>query len=199
MREQLTPNIEPFRQEIVCPIENLLPDSFRELDSVLIPSHFLEDFSGKFLEEEMSHKIPFMERKLRLPEHLLMRVDKLMIAHSVEARVPSLDHDVVGFASRLPSKDTLQQGIGKYLLKRVAEPYIGRDLIYRKKQGLGAPMEGWFQEEDFGRCGVKAFDRSTIKKEGFLDNQYVLDLLKDQMTNGGGYSFHLWTVMNAIF
>ncbi len=146
----------------------------------------------------MSHEIPYMERKLQLPEHLLMRVDILFIAHSVEARVPFLDHDMVEFASRLPSKYKRQQGIGKYLLKRVAEPYMNRRLIYWKKQGFGAPMEEWFQEGDFGRHCVKAFDRSTIKKEGFLDNQYVLDLLKHQMTKGGGYTFHLWTVMSAI-
>ncbi len=198
MREQLTPHLDPFRQKIECPIENLLPDSFRELDSAFIPSYFLEGLSGKFSDEEVLHKIPYMERKLRLPEHLLMRVDKLTMAHSVEARVPFLDHDVVEFASRLPSKYKLNQGTGKYLLKRVAEPYMDRDLIYRKKQGFGAPMEEWFQEGDFGKRCVNAFDHSSIKKEGFLDNQYVFDLLKHQMTKGGGYSFHLWTIINAV-
>ncbi|MEP7152054.1 MAG: asparagine synthase-related protein [Nitrospira sp.] len=75
---------------------------------------------------------------------------------------------------------------------------MDRGLIYRKKQGFGAPMEEWFQEGDLGRRCVKAFDRSTIKKEGFLDTQYVLDLLQHQMTKGGGYGFHLRIVMNAI-
>ena len=198
MREQLTPHLEPFRQRVECPIENLLPDSFRELDSALISSHFLEGLSGKFSDEEVSHKIPYMERKLRLSEHLLMRVDKLTMAHSVEARVPFLDHDVVEFASRLPSTYKLNQGIGKYLLKRVAEPYMDRDLIYRKKQGFGAPMEEWFQEGEFGKRCVAAFERSAIAKEGFLDNRYFSELLKHQMNSGGGYSFHLWTVLNAV-
>ena len=51
----------------------------------------------------MLQKIPYMEMKLRLPEHLLMRVDKLTMAHAIEARVPFLDHDVVEFATRLPA------------------------------------------------------------------------------------------------
>ena len=60
--------------------------------------------------------------KLRLPEHLLMRVDKLTMAHSVEARVPFLDHDVVDFATRLPPSYKLRDGIGKRILKKAADP-----------------------------------------------------------------------------
>ena len=56
-----------------------------------------------------------MEMKLRLPEHLLMRVDKLTMAHAVEARVPFLDHDVVEFATRLPSSYKLKDGVGKHV------------------------------------------------------------------------------------
>ena len=57
---------------------------------------------GRLREPEVLQKIPYLEMKLRLPEHLLMRVDKLTMAHAVEARVPFLDHDVVDFATRLP-------------------------------------------------------------------------------------------------
>ena len=57
---------------------------------------------GHLVEPEVLQKIPYLEMKLRLSEHLLMRVDKLTMAHSIEARVPFLDHDVVEFATRLP-------------------------------------------------------------------------------------------------
>ena len=127
-----------------------------------------------------------------------MRVDKLTMAHSVEARVPFLDHDVVNFAMRLPPSYKLRDGIGKYILKKVAEPYLDHDLIYRKKQGFGAPMERWFKEGEFGRRCLAAFERSEIRKEGFLDNEYFVDLLKNQISGFGGYSFHVWTVLNAV-
>ena len=136
--------------------------------------------------------------KLRLPEHLLMRVDKLTMAHSIEARVPFLDHDVVEFANRLPPSYKLRDGVGKSLLKKAAEPYLDHDLVYRKKQGFGAPMEEWFQEGDFGSRCLAAFERSALAKEGFFDNQYFFDLFKGQMAGRGGYSFQLWTVMNAV-
>ena len=143
-------------------------------------------------------KIPYMEMKLRLPEHLLMRVDKMTMAHSVEARVPFLDHEVVEFATRLPPAYKLRDGIGKKVLKRASEPYVDHDLLYRRKQGFGAPMEQWFKEPDFGRRMLAAYENSRLRKEGFFDDAYFTGLLKHQMGPGGGYSFHLWTVLNAV-
>ena len=116
----------------------------------------------------MLQKIPYMEMKLRLPEHLLMRVDKLTMAHAIEARVPFLDHDVVEFATRLPPSYKLQDGVGKSLLKKAAAPYLDDDMIYRRKQGFGAPMEEWFREGDFGARCLAAFERSELRKRGLL-------------------------------
>jgi asparagine synthase (glutamine-hydrolysing) len=198
MRRRLTPDLTPFKQAIDCPVEGLLPESHQLLDSHAVVNHYLGSLKNHLVEPEVLQKIPYMEMKLRLPEHLLMRVDKLTMAHAVEARVPFLDHDVVEFATRLPPTYKLRNKVGKYLLKKAAEPYIDQDLVYRKKQGFGAPMEEWFREGDFGQRCMAAFDRSQIKKEGFLDNSYFTDLLKHQMCSGGGYSFHLWTVINAI-
>ena len=137
----------------------------------------------------MLQKIPYLEMKLRLPEHLLMRVDKLTMAHAVEARVPFLDHDVVDFATRLPPSYKLQDGVGKRILKKAAEPYLDHDLIYRRKQGFGAPMEEWFREGDFGRRCLAAFDRSELTKEGFFDNDYFRGLLNAQMDGRAATAF----------
>lgn len=198
MRDKLTPNRAPFQQRVDCPIEGLMPESHTHLDSHDVVREYLGGLDGKLAEPEVLQKIPYMEMKLRLPEHLLMRVDKLTMAHAVEARVPFLDHDVVDFATRLPAGYKLKDGVGKSLLKKAAEPYLDRDLIHRKKQGFGAPMEEWFQEGDFGPRCLAAFERSALAKEGFFDNAYFTNLLKGQMNGQGGYSFHLWTVMNAV-
>jgi asparagine synthase (glutamine-hydrolysing) len=127
-----------------------------------------------------------------------MRVDKLTMAHAVEARVPFLDHDVVEFATRIPSAYKLHDSVGKALLKKAAEPYLDRDMIYRRKQGFGAPMDDWFREGDFGARCLAAFDRSALAREGYFDNDYFRTMLKDQIAGRASASFHLWTVMNAV-
>ena len=198
MRERLTPDRAPFAADTNCPIEGLLPPAFAALDSHAVVHEYAARLDGALREPEVLQKIPYLEMKLRLPEHLLMRVDKLTMAHAVEARVPFLDHDVVDFATRLPPSYKLRDGVGKHVLKRAAAPYLDEDMIYRRKQGFGAPMEEWFREGDFGQRSLAAFDRSALVDQGFFDNDYFRGLLRAQMAGAGGYSFQLWTVLNAV-
>ena len=55
----------------------------------------------------------------------------------------------------------LKDGVGKRILKQAAAPYLDADIINRKKQGFGAPMEEWFREGDFGRRSLR---RSTVQR-----------------------------------
>ena len=197
MRRRLTPHPERFAGGTRCPVPGLMPEAFAHTDSHEVAAHYLSNLPA-LARPDVLQKIPYMELKLRLPEHLLMRVDKLTMAHAVEARVPFLDPDVVEFARRLPLRYKLRDGVGKWLVKKVAARYLDDDLVYRRKQGFGAPMEEWFQEGDFGRRCLAAFDRSPLAGDGLIDGDYFRGLLRRQMAGGGGYSFHLWTVMNAV-
>ena len=175
-----------------------MPESHQSIDSHAVVAEYLGPLAERLGADAILQKIPYMELKLRIPEHLLMRVDKMTMAHSVEARVPFLDHDVVEFARRCPPSYKLKDGVGKHVLKRAAEPYLDRDLVHRKKQGFGAPMEEWFREGDFGARCLAAFDRSALRTEGFIDGEYFAGLLKDQIAGRASASFQLWTVMNAV-
>jgi asparagine synthase (glutamine-hydrolysing) len=167
-------------------------------DSHNVVDHHIGDYDGRLAEPEVLQKITAMELALRLPEHLLMRVDKMTMAHSIEARVPFLDQDLVEFAMRLPLSYKLSDGLGKRLVKKAAEPYVDHDLLYRRKQGFGAPMDKWFTEERFGKKCLAAYERSALRKEGFFNDAYLHGLLKGQVEGKINYGFHLWTVMNAV-
>jgi asparagine synthase (glutamine-hydrolysing) len=197
-RRQLTPDLAPFRQAIECPVEGLVPDGHRTLESHNVVREYVGPLDGRLDEPAVLQKMPYLEMKLRLPEHLLMRVDKLTMAHAVEARVPFLDHEVVEFATKIPPSYKLREGVCKRVLKKAAEPYLDHDMIYRTKQGFGAPMEEWFREGDFGARCLAAFERSALRSEGFLDADYFRNLLKDQIAGQQSVSFQIWTVMNAV-
>jgi asparagine synthase (glutamine-hydrolysing) len=197
-RDRLTPNRAPFEQAIDCPVPALVPAGHRSLDSHAVVREYIGRLDGRLVQPEVLQKMPYLEMKLRLPEHLLMRVDKLTMAHAVEARVPFLDHDVVNFAMRLPPSYKLREGVCKRVLKQAAEPYLEHDMIYRKKQGFGAPMDEWFREGDFGARCLAAFDRSELVKEGYFDAGYFRGLLEDQIAGRQSISFPIWTVMNAV-
>lgn len=197
LRKKMTPNLEPFKQKIDCPVQGLLPVSTESYDSHAIIQQFCNELSP-LSEPSVLQKIPYIESRLRLPEHLLMRVDKMTMAHSIEARVPFLDHDVVNFAKQLPLSYKLHNGVGKRIIKKAAEPYVDHELLYRRKQGFGAPMDQWFMEEQFNKRCLRAFERSHIAKEGFINNELFKSLLHQQASRQGSHGFHLWTIMNAV-
>jgi len=99
---------------------------------------------------------------------------------------------------RLPPSYKLRDGICKRVLKKAAEPYLDHDMIYRQKQGFGAPMDDWFREGDFGARCIAAFERSALSKEGYIDAAYFKALLEDQIAARQSASFPIWTVMNAV-
>lgn len=198
LRDALTPDRRPFDFRVNCPIEGLMPESHQNLDSHGVVAEYLGPLAIRLTDPSILQKIPYMEHKLRLPEHLLMRVDKMTMAHSIEARVPFLDHDVVEFARRCPVSYKLHEGLGKRILKKAAEPYVDHDLLYRRKQGFGAPIDRWFTEAEFGPKTLALFKRSEIRKAGYFDNDYVERLLKEQISGKSNYGFHLWTILNAV-
>jgi asparagine synthase (glutamine-hydrolysing) len=82
----------------------------------------------------------YADLNLRLPELLLMRVDKMSMAVGLEARVPFLDHELVTLALSIPSQMKLAHGELKHVLKRAVRHVIPDELIDRKKQGFGLPV-----------------------------------------------------------
>jgi asparagine synthase (glutamine-hydrolysing) len=97
-------------------------------------------------QHSLLQQMVWYEFEHRLPELLLMRVDKLTMAHSVEARVPFLDYRLVEFTMNLPDHVRLPDGATpKLLLKRTAERLLPREIIYRPKQGFAAPIDEWMR------------------------------------------------------
>ena len=99
-----------------------------------------------FANADAAARMTYLELKLRLPELLLMRVDKITMATSVEARVPFLDHHLVEYALALPRELKVEGRSGKHILKRALEEILPKDLLYSVKRGFGAPVREWFRD-----------------------------------------------------
>jgi len=104
-----------------------------------------------------------MDLNLRLPELLLMRVDKMSMGVSLEARVPFLDHKVIELAMSIPGKLKRKNNALKWILKKAVRGIIPDSIIDRKKQGFGAPIGDWYEDElgDQAKQTLKVFCMQT--------------------------------------
>jgi asparagine synthase (glutamine-hydrolysing) len=145
---------------------------------------------------DFASRMSYLELKLRLPELLLMRVDKITMATSVEARVPFLDHHLVEYALALPVDLKIKGTSGKYILKRALETILPAELLYRRKRGFGAPIREWFRGASGKTLGGLIMN-SSIRRRELFDYACVAKLIDEHQRGARDWSFHLWALLNV--
>ena len=116
-----------------------------------------------------------IDLEIRLPELLLMRMDKLVMQSSIEARVPFLDHKLIEFVLSIPDKYIVSSSSTKPLLKNIAKRHIPESIYNRKKQGFRAPIGEWIKKDE-------ALFYDSIYEFNQLTQLFNNDELKKQIT-----------------
>jgi len=181
-------------------------DSFYETEKrMMLSTHMVKRFSGYTSFEalrptwerfnanawEKSHLnwMTYTELRHRLPELLLMRVDKMSMGVSLECRVPFLDHKFVELAMSIPEKIKTKNYVSKYILKQTVRGLIPDELIDRKKQGFGVPVYDWFSGRLGGEMRREVLNFSN--QTGFFDTAYIKTMF-DNPHNG----YRMWFLFN---
>jgi len=140
-------------------------------------------------------RMMYLEFKQRLPELLLMRVDKITMSTSVEARVPFLDHELVEFTAGLPQSWKLRGGVTKRILKDAARGVIPDSIIDRRKMGFGAPVAEWLRG-DLGRCVEERLRDSGLAERELFNHDRVKDMLAHHRAGRQNHALPLWLLFN---
>jgi asparagine synthase (glutamine-hydrolysing) len=138
--------------------------------------------------------IQFSDLEGYLPLDILTKVDRMTMAHSIEARPPLLDHKLVEFAATVPTHMRLRGGTTKYLLKRAMRGILPDGIIDRPKQGFAVPLAHWFRGELSGFARDLLLS-ATCRQRGFFKASYIERLLK-QHEQGRDLSLQLWTILS---
>ena len=158
--------------------------------------HAIEVFRGH-LQNAPEHplsRIQYLDFKTYLPGDILTKVDRASMAHSLEVRVPILDHEFIEWVCGLPPQWKLNRGEGKHIFKKSLEPYLPPEILYRPKMGFAVPLASWFRGplkrrvrevllgQQMGDCGV--FDMNKVQ------------ILIDQHQSGArDYSAAIWALL----
>jgi asparagine synthase (glutamine-hydrolysing) len=176
----------------------LLPGSYATLDSYEIVRSFFRRLDERAPGRDLLTRMAYSEFKLRLPELLLMRVDKIGMSVSIEPRVPFLDHKLVEFTMNLPMEIKVEGGIPKALLKRAVRGLIPDEIVDRKKAGFAAPMRQWILRGDFGRAAEAEIRSSRFFERFPARREAVLDMLRRHRSGPANFFLPVWTFYNAI-
>lgn len=125
---------------------------------------------------------------------LLIVDDKLSMAHSVEARVPFLDNELVDYVARMPSALKGNNGQSKIVLRQAMKGLLSDETIYRRKQGFTPPDQTWYKEESL------SYIRELIlgpraRERGYFRPSYIETILDDHLNNRRNHRFLIWSLM----
>ena len=130
---------------------------------------------------------------VRLPELLLMRIDRFSMANSVEARVPFLDPALVDFVYRLPLDQKIHAGLTKYVFRQAIADVVPTRIAQRPKQGFAAPTSEWFAGRHGGLMR-ELMGQDALRR--YFDISYLDRLLKAARADSWESGQILWPILN---
>lgn len=146
------------------------------------------------LESSWLNKMLYWEMRSFLVDHNLNYTDKMGMAAGVEIRVPYLDLDLIDFACQLDPKLKLKGKETKYILKKVAERYLPKEIIYRPKTGFGAPVRKWITE-DMDSMINERLSEEAIMELGIFNPGEVHRLIKENKAGRVDASYTIWSLL----
>jgi asparagine synthase (glutamine-hydrolysing) len=164
-------------------------------DSAKVPYLFYEHLKNRKPAADPLECMIYIELKQRLPELLLMRVDKITMSASIEARVPFLDHRLVEFTISIPMEVKIRDWQTKALLKRAVTGLIPDIIIHRPKQGFSAPVAEWFRNQLADEVKTALLE-GQMMKEGYFNTAYVQELIGAHQRGLDNCAVKLWNLYN---
>ena len=141
------------------------------------------------------NRMLYVDTSLYLPNDMLVKVDRMTMAHGLEARTPFLDHEVVAFAASLPPRLKLRRlHVGKYVLKRAMRGRLPAAVIARRKEGFNVPNARWIKQ-GLRPFVLDALSPRTVREMGILDAAAVAALLDDHFRGRADNSHRIWCLL----
>ena len=135
-----------------------------------------------------------LEQRFFLGDHNLIYTDKMSMASGVEVRVPLLDVEVLKHSQRIPAKYKIRGNEAKWIFKKVMEPYLPKNIIYRPKTGFSLPLRRWLRFE-LREYLAEYLSVERLKTRGLFDAGAVQGLIKLNDKGAVDASYTLFSIL----
>lgn len=140
-------------------------------------------------------RLQYLDTKVYLPEDILMKVDRMSMANSLETRAPLLDYTLAEFAARIPPELQRKDGKGKYLLRKLAARLLPPESLAKKKQGFAIPREKWFRT-DLRAWTADLLGSEKARGRGYFRPGVVDRILAEHARGSKDFSAWIWCLLN---
>ncbi|MBZ0254447.1 asparagine synthase (glutamine-hydrolyzing) [bacterium] len=159
------------------------------------PRRFRRDLFDAIQQPDVLNKMLWVDLRHNLPDDMLTKVDRMSMLHSLEVRVPFLDHKFVEFACSLPGDVKLRDKTTKWILKEAFADRLPHSILHRRKHGFDVPVGEWFKHE-LRDVIEDACSEQTIKKRGLFDPAAIRALLNDHTAGRREFNNQLWILLS---
>jgi asparagine synthase (glutamine-hydrolysing) len=160
----------------------------REPTSRLFEAAYAESDGGEL------DRLQYVDGLIYLPDDILVKVDRMTMAHSLEARVPFLDRGMMELSRRIPARLRLRGLTTKYLLKQAMTDRLPASVVRGKKRGFNVPMPGWLAGE-LREFLNDTLSPSRVRAQGLFDPAAVQRLVEQHGARQVDHSRALWTLL----
>jgi asparagine synthase (glutamine-hydrolysing) len=179
-------------------LARLLSPSFQNEDTENNNSYFHKDPIDFFADRADSYRdvisrICYMQLKMDMPNLLLRDIDAMSMAHSLEVRVPFLDHKFVEFSATIPPDLIMRNGKGKYILLKALAELLPDEILRRKKMGFIFPIDYWLKGP-LKFIVDRFLSKESIQRRGIFNSEQVLSI-KNNFYSGKIPYFKLWNLV----
>jgi len=169
-----------------------------ELERLYGPSGdlFSRQFAGASGDDELN-KLLGIDCAFHLPDDLMIKNDRMTMAHSLEARVPFTDLPLFEYLAGLSGQVKLHGFTLKYLLKRAMEPDLPKEILHKKKIGLEIPYSQWFCSE-LKELLLDHLSEPALREIPFLNRRFVLDIVAEHLQKRRDRGRELWGLLSFV-
>jgi asparagine synthase (glutamine-hydrolysing) len=158
------------------------------------PGTFLTKFQPK-LPDLNNHQIMMaLDQITYLPNDILVKVDRTSMASSIEARVPFLDHRLIEYSWKIPYSLKFRNGKTKWILRKILQNYVPKNLTERPKMGFGIPLNDWLRGP-LRDWAENLLDEKKLSQEGYFNPKIIRDKWEDYLSNKNNSLYDLWNVL----
>ena len=174
--------------------DRLFSDKFRQQLQGYSAIEVLREHAARAPTEHPLSRVQYLDMKTYLVGDILTKVDRASMAHSLEVRVPILDHKLVEWMSGLPAEMKLNGREGKYIFKKSLESHLPQDILYRPKMGFSVPLASWFRGPLRQRV-QDALLGPVLADTGYFKHGMLKQIVEQHQSGMRDHSAAIWSLL----